>query len=146
MNAWAELHDDYRTLDGDRVMVLGPSKQDDFPFDPTPAAAQTENLAVTGPQEPVCSVCQRVPATMSAYYAELGTTARLLPWCDSCATVTLPLVVAAGFIVTLLPREPLPSYAEVRRQLDDAERPDAYLRRMEGGGPRPRRGRVGYGG
>lgn len=159
-----------------------PCVQEDFPFDPTPATAQTGNLAVTEPRKrckcgsafmlgsagelvcptrwqgdggspaellPVtgqevatCSVCHGVPATMSAYYAELGTTARLLPWCDSCAAVTAPLVVAAGFIVTMLPKEPLPSYAELRRQLDVAEQPD--LRRMQG--PRPKRGSVGHGG
>jgi hypothetical protein len=118
--------------------------QEDLRFDPPPAQPKTGDLPVTGRGEvPDCSSCEDRPATMKAYYAELGRAAQLLPWCAVCCSRYAHKVAAAGFSLTLLPLEPLPTYDEIVRQLDRAEtEPDTYLRRQYGPrGPRPQRGR-----
>lgn len=95
-------------------------KPEDFPFDPTPAAPETADLAVSDDVRPgvECSSCHQEPAVMTAYFAELGKTAQLLPWCSDCFNTHAGLVVAAGYPLTLLPLDPIPGYHELRAQLD----------------------------
>jgi hypothetical protein len=120
----------------DAVVWHGP-QQEDFLSGAAPAVPQTANLAVP------CGLCELRPATMQAFYGAIGSPSRLVDWCDPCASDSAPLVVAAGFSLTLLAPEPLPTYDEIVRQLDRAEtESDTYLRRQYGPrGPRPQRGR-----
>lgn len=127
-----------------------PCTQEDLLFDPAPAGTETANSSVSSTEDSPaeqCSICRGADADVKAYYAELGRTAQLLPWCYGCLAATAGLVVGAGYPLTIMPIDPIiPGYYELRAELDRIQAGDdshagarAEVRRL---GP-PRRAQDG---
>lgn len=58
---------------------------------------------------PDCVQCKAAEAVTYGFFSELGSSAKALPWCWTCASEIVPLLLHYGFIIALHPADKPPS-------------------------------------